>query len=269
MNLDFNPKKIFRKEVITKKVLVIWGIYGVVSFALFSLLLVPNLRSYFKRRKQLKLLKNELSKYQRKARQLSTIDDQQLNLKIDKSLTVLPLYHSAPLIISILSKVGTENNITLGDINFSPGSIASNSLNLVSASPKVKPKGKRVLAKKMGLKELKLELKVKGSLDDLRHFLATLEKIRPLVVIDKVSLDLGSHSGSQSGEVNGSLHLSFFATKPPTTLPSLEDPLYTPTVNDEEKFQNLLQEYRGFTYVVSNTSSPQQQTTSRGNPFAY
>ncbi len=268
MNFNLKDNQLFDPSNLSKKVLLLWGVYGVIGFALLFLLFLPNLRNYRRDRKRLSIIQSELKKYKKKANQLSTIDDQQLDLKVNKSIDILPLYHSAPLIISILSELGKENNLLLGDLNFSPGRIASNSLNLAPhQAKKVNKKKVAKLPQRLGVKELKLDVRVSGELRNVIHFLSTLEKIKPLVVIDKLSFNFTS-SNPSSTTVEGVVTLSFYAVNPPSFLPSLDDPLFTPKVKEEERFHTLLQEYRGFSYTIA-TSSSSGGNSGRDNPFAF
>ncbi len=271
MNFELRSNHLFDPSGWSKKVLLIWGFYSLIGFILFFFLLLPNLSSYRRSRRHLTLLRAELSRYKKKANQLSTIDDQQLELKVNKSMTILPLYHSAPLIISILSELGSESNLKLGNINFSPGHIASSSLSLSSRPVKKMGKKKKVtkLPRRLGVKELKLDVKVRGELKDVVHFLSTLEKIKPLVIIDKLSFSFASFPDFSSAEVEGNITLSFYAANLPSFLPSIDDPLFTPSVKEEERFQHLIQEYRGFSYAVANSPSSTGEKSGRDNPFVF
>ncbi len=260
-----------------KKVIGVWVVSGLVLVGLVAGVIVPSLSSYWKLRKSERLLKNKVKTYQTKLNQLSNINESKLQEKVNKGLEVLPLYHNAPLIIGMLSRLSTEHNVRLSSIVFSPGEVASDSVSL--QSKKVVEKNKRRLPKKLTVDKLSIKFQISGDFGDVREFLLSLEKVKPLIRLKKASFLLGGGDekrlASESAErlrgqrqVVVQADIEFYAAKLPQSMPGVEDAVYVVPVEVEEKYEELVRSYRGFSQVQMNQERP-QLNQERTTPFYY
>ncbi len=257
---------------LSKKVIIIWLIYSLICFSLIAVIIWPSLSHFWRLRKQEKILTAEMSRYRLKYNQLSNIDSQQLDVKIKRSLELLPVYHDAPLIIGILSNLSQEYRLDLGNVTFAPGKVASNSFKAVTpASSKQKKRKISKAPKKLAVNELKLNFSFKGKLADVRHFLEKLEQIKPLLNIKKISMNFPiSEPINVDTSIAGNVSLSFFSVNLPNILPSLASPLTNIEANDEEKYQKLIRDYQSFSYITNNPPAQTEvNSVSGNNPFNY
>ncbi len=77
-----------------------------------------------------------------------------------------------------------------------------------------------------------------------------------------------SASGVGSGGVSAQVEIEFFAARLPVQMPRIEDPVYVVPVEKEEKYQQLLKEYKGFSQVQFGQIK-KSVTNKRQTPFFY
>ena len=259
-----------------KQVVGVWLVSSLVFMGLVGGVMIPTLSSYWKLRKTEKLLKEKVRVYQTKLNQLSNINESKLQEKVNKGLEVLPLYHNAPLIIGMLSKLSAEHNVRLSSIVFSPGEVASDSVNLKNRKAASKDK-KRRLPKKLAVDQLSIRFQVTGSFEGVRSFLLALEQVKPLVRLKKVSFLLEGKERMATGsstqksgqqQVVVQTDIEFYAAKLPRSMPGVEDKVYVVPVGLEERYEEIIRTYRGFSRVVTGEVRP-RLNRERTTPFYY
>jgi len=268
------PVKINRQTRV--RLMVVWLICLGLVLVLVAVILIPSIRAYLANRGKIKALNAKLSRYQKKYNQLASIDPVSLDNKIKTGTKILPLYHNAPLLLAVLSGLSQEHQVKLSSLNFTPGEVASESVNLVVKPTKTTKNTK--LPTTLPLRSMKLKFQVTGQLAHIRQFLISLEKIKPITRISKVSLNLETKpdqiQASPSAELAGAsplvssyVEVEFFAVSLPKKMPGIEDPLYIVPQNLEDAYTKIVQDYRSFTSQPA-VSAPTRRL-KRLSPFNY
>ncbi len=267
-----------------KKLMTVWLVAGSMIVVLIVAVIIPSWRSYFKLKSEAKVLTSQLNFYKKKYNQLSNLDAVQLKSKIQDGLEVLPTYHNAPLLVGILSSLSQEYQVTLGSLIFTPGQVGSDSAEMVadikSASVKKKTKG----AQKLSLNPLTLKLQVSGPMVNIRAFLMSLNKIKPLTKVERITLyfkavpknnqpavqlyEDNNLSDKVKSQVVANVSVDFLAGNLPKTMPSVDSQVFFVPQEIEDKYQEIIKNYRSFVSPADDNRPPTIDD-QRSNPFIY
>ena len=274
--------QISKYKWLTRRVMLMWGVSGVAVAVLIGGVAWPSLKQWWQMRGQEKALQARLAKYKQKYNQLSNIDDQVLQQQINQGLSMLPLYHNAPLIIGLLSELGSEKGVNLSSIVFTPGEVASDSVSLVSAQKTTSRTTKKAakLPKQLRVDKLAIRFKVSGGLEQVRDFILSLERVRPIIRVQRINMSFDEEGNKQAStsafrvnlgrNVSAFVKIEFYAAKVPKVMPKIDDPVYVVPADMAERYQRWLKEFRNFNQVSRGVSRPSGVNGGRRKvPFFY
>lgn len=138
-------------------------------------ILKPKLNDLLKTRTNLAKQKKELAQLTQKVTVLEGYDQDELKIRVNKILKVLPKEKDAPLILVTMRSLANDYSLEINNLSIDVGELATES---------TKPK-----TKKETLPSLSIQLNVFGTLNDLYDFLEAVESTTPLMRIDHVSID--------------------------------------------------------------------------------
>ncbi|MEA3355282.1 MAG: hypothetical protein U9Q63_02225 [Patescibacteria group bacterium] len=190
-------------NIFKNKKLMVLFIAGLgLSFVIFG----PITSKLKLRLKTNKTLVAEKAKLKIKLEFLEGIDKVLINKRVLKMETVFPSKKPVVPLMGSLSRLAMDYNLSFGGITLRPGVLGEED----EKSPS-------------GLKDMKFGFKVGGNFDNLALFMKNLEKMAPLMKIDKLSLSIKSNPFFEETSLNvvADIEVLAYYQAPPKTLGSV------------------------------------------------
>jgi Tfp pilus assembly protein PilO len=207
-----------------------------------TLFLKPKLEQIIRVQAELSSKKTRLTQLTTKLAALEGLDVAELEAKISVVLQALPgekdLGGSLLVIRGLTQTVEAE----LRSVQVEPGEISTPSAQS---------------AEKYNLPFLSFKIKITGTLEQLKEFLAKSEEVAPLTRLDKIDI-----SQKEGGLVEADLDLETFFLPLPVELGGAEKPLPSITAQEEKIYQNLSKLQK-----IQPSESPPSIPSGRTNPF--
>jgi len=178
-------------------------------------------------------LKTEMTKLTEKSTALSGIDEILVSQRVEKMEEVFPSQKPVVQLISSLSQISAQRNLSFGGVTLKPG--------VLSQDPKAKG----------GLSDLEFGFQVGGSFNDISLFLNDLENTAPIMKIDQVSLAIKSDPLISREEtiVTADISVSAYFQPPPQSLGAITTPLKLLS-REDEALLNRLFNFASFEAVI-------------------
>lgn len=210
----------------------------------FLVILKPRLTDLFQLRRDLGKQKEELARLSQKVAVLEGYDQNELQIRSEQVLKVLPTEKDAPFVLATVRGLTSRHNLELESLTIEVGEISTE-----SAQTKTKEKA---------LPSLDLQLSVAGSLNDFYDFLSALESTTPIMRINQVDFS------RQGTTVEDQIQLSSYYLMVPKTIGKTDRQIIPLTSKEETIYQELSQ-YK---------SAPTGETlplvgSGKENPFAF
>lgn len=145
----------------------------IVCSALVFNVILPELSNWFSIRQEVIATQDKISILQNNIGFMNTLDRNTLNQQLDTVAAGLPPQKDFGGMLDSISSAAFASGVSLNDYNFQVGSIASGS-------------GQLTDVRYQGLAVIKIILVVNGSLDNVRRFIASLEKSVPLAEVTNI-----------------------------------------------------------------------------------
>ena len=218
----------------------------VILSALF--LVKPKVNEILGARKTIKNEREKLALLTQKAALLESLNQVELNQRVNRTLSVLPVEKDVTLVLSSLKAVALETDLTLFSIGVNPGEISSPSAQ----------KTKKTTKPKTVLPSYTFSLQAEGKTEAVKAFIQKIEKISPLLELESLSLSLEDDSVEASIEINA------FYLDLPEVIGPYDKPLPLLTKDEE----GILQKITGFNPVLTEGLLP-FVPSGKENPFAF
>lgn len=183
------------------------------SITLIIFVTLPQIQNYFKSQGSLSIQRSKLARLEVKAEQLGSINEGDLNRKVQVALSSLPADKDLTRVIGTLQQQGLATGVALSSI--------------VVASTED--------TQSQGASGFLVKVEITTTRDGLNRF---LEKVEDAPLIMRVSsLDISSQLGGQI--VNAGVVINVFYSPTPTNLGNIDDSPPTLTPEEEDLIANL------------------------------
>lgn len=204
--------------------LVIGIVMGVIFFG-------PILRDFQLKSKINQESKKTVSLLEKKLNTLEGIDRVLVNDRVLRMESVFPSKKPVVPLLSTLSQLSRKHGLGFGGVTLQPGILTE------------QDKGKKATGKLniSGLYEIKFGFEVSGNFTGILQFMKELEKVAPLMRIDKVGLKIKTNPlfDDQQTLVAAKIDVSSFYKAAPTTIGPITQPVVLLSSSDEAILANL------------------------------
>lgn len=187
------------------KTLFIPIIIGVSSLILILLVIYPQLTVFLKGQKDLQTVEQRLKKLQVKAQDLESLDEDDLNKKLEYALAALPVEKDYATIIGVFQRISAQSNMSLETLRVG---------GLGSGGDKKTP-------------GYSVQLELLGTKSSLNGVLQQIEKAPRVMKVNGIELT------ASKSNVNVTLAVDVFYLPAPTSIGSVDAVL--PKLTDEEQ----------------------------------
>jgi hypothetical protein len=195
---EFNYKLVWN----TRKELVLAILFFILSFVIFTMVLIRQIDPVKKVFAELNKTNQELNKFQTKADELAAIAFDSEFKKMNEINEVLPSHKPLLEILNNLNNVALQSETLIENFALSPGEIATDSTLLAKSR------------KQKNYDELELEFAVSGQLKNVQSFMTLIEQVTPISTITRISLN---QEADETGTVKTTANLTlktFYFTQP-------------------------------------------------------
>ena len=243
------PKKQSKKKASSLKLesFELYLIPGVIFafVVVFGLLVLrPKVKEIFETQSRLDREELRLSRLTNKVDDLESLDQAELQEKVELTTKAVPLEKNVPKILIMMKNMSADHNVEIKQISVSPGELASES---------AKPKNEAYLS-------LNFEISTSADLESLKDYLAELQQVLPVMTIKEIDFKGGLVESVLT--IGFPLDTPFLA--PPEELQSMEKPL-TRISEEEQDIYEKLTEFKQ-DYFLEKIEPVQ---TGKKNPFIY
>jgi hypothetical protein len=241
---EFNYKLIWN----TRKELVLAVLFFVLSFVIFTMVLLRQISPVKEVFAELAKTNKELEKFQTKADELASIAFDSEFKKMSEIDEVLPSHKPLLELLNNLNSVAVQSQTLIENFSLSPGEIATDSTLLTKTR------------KQKSYDELELEFAVSGTLNSVQSFMTLIEQVTPISTITSISLN---QEINEIGSVQTTANLTlktFYFTQPISV--TITEPL--PAIANNQLI--ILEEIKK---LIPNNLPVQEEVlkSNRGNLF--
>lgn len=220
-----NIKEIYNKYKIYK-IFLIPSLAAVISLAVLSLVIVPQVMEYFKQKEKIEELIVRIETLNNKVKELSSVDEEARKKNLTVSLAVLPVDRDVPQSVLVLQDLLNKSKLSLKNITYQPSS-------------------------KTGVENsFTLTVTIAGSLSSIKDFMSELQNSARVFKVESAMI---SFQGENSFP-EATIPLTIFYQPAPNTLITLDQPVQKITKSDEDLITNLLKSV-SWSEAISATSS--------------
>jgi len=201
--MELKIRRLFRLH----KMLVLYSVLIMISILFFFVGLLPAVRKSIAMVQELRVTKEEISRIQKKANLLSSLDQSELQKNAETLLWAVPSERSVPTLLSTIEGLAAKHDIFISEMMIEGiSSLASNSGRLA-----VKPEGNIITE----------TLSLQGDLVQLRNFLFESTRVRRLMRIKDLTLS----SLPKTNRIMAQLVIEMFYLPLPVSIGKPSDPL--------------------------------------------
>jgi len=192
-----------------------------------------------------KTLTAEQLKLSTKLEFLEGIDKTLIGKRVKKMEMVFPSKKPVVALMGSLSQLSVDHNLTFGGITLRPGVLGDES----EKSSKSKSKKKRTPTTE--LRDLKFGFQVSGDFNNVALFMKDLERVAPLMKIDKLGLSIKTNPFFEDGSLSvvADIEVLAYFQAPPETLGSVNKAVELLDKKDESLLNKLFS-FKTFKAVV-------------------
>lgn len=240
-------------------------VVGAVIFISMFVIAIPTIRQASQLRQDLHSEQDKLAIVTTKLARLNDMNEAELDSQLFEAELALPSKKPVFETLTSLSNQASESGIILGDYDFSPGQVATES----AAEPS--GQNENVSLDKPGvLANMPLSLSLSGSSEGITKFLGVLSQSAPLIDVVKLSLATGTSSEefqTQESELiapgaSANIEISVLYALPPQDIGRISDPLPEITP-DQLSALNVISNLNKYSQNLLPTS------TGKVNPFGF
>lgn len=212
------------------------GVAIVICLALLIYWIIPELNNWFSIRNEVIATRQRIAVLQQNINFINTLNKNTLNQQLQVATGALPSEKDFGTILDAISYASVNSGVSLSDYSFQVGNIASSSgqVNVVGYN---------------GLSSIQVTIVVNGGIDQIKHFIQSLENTLPL---SEVTMIDGSGG-------NISLTIQFYQKPFPASNFSTETPL-TPLSAGEVSLLQTLSQWKTTTGIQN--AAPQTSSSS-------
>lgn len=247
MSKDITFNKDAIKVALGEYLIPIVAIVLVVIGAVF--LIVPKTGQIQEARSKIKQQETKISQLSQKAAELSSLSEMELYESSSLLLTAVPAEKDFYETLVMSKQIVTENGVFIESFKFAPGEVSTES------------------AKKATLSPLSFEINFNSSFESLKSMVENIEKMLPLVTIDRIRF--GSVEATESGSLadfSGKINLMSYFCPLPKSLGAAEKPLPKIGSQDRELIEKL-KSYKNYEPLA--TEGEEVITVGKENPFPF
>lgn len=218
----------------------------VIILIVVSLVIVvkPKITELMEIRGNLAKQKQELAQLIQKAAILEGYDQNELQVRANKTLKVLPAEKNGPLVLATVRTLVNEQDLDLEGLSVNIGEVSTG-----AAKPK---------SSKEKVPSLEIKLSISGNLDDFYKFLEGIQTTAPIMKIKQLSFSREGNS------VSGSLLLASYYLNLPVDIGKTSSKIVPITSQEAEIYQQL----SGYQLAISGNALP-PIGSGKEDPFVY
>lgn len=223
-------------------------LFVTIGFSLLGVIIL--LTSIFPQVSKIVEIQNDIDSQSQKLKQLqiklSSLQDAQTLQLVENAQSIdhaLPSYKPLLELMSGINYVARQSNISIEDIQLTPGIISEEEQN----SDQVIKKTTQDLG---GYKSLSVDLKISGNMSEINSFLSQLERISPLINVNKIALSEEKKLVDDflNSDFEAELEImTYYFTK------TVKSAVNTPLPSVGQKEQELIDEIRSYFVADPNT----------------
>ena len=204
-----------------KQIMIMSGIALVLGIIVFG----PTLSNLQRTLRVNKQQKTELNNLEKKLQVLEGIDKNLITDRVKKMEAVFPSDKPIVQLLSGLAQLAAKHNLSFGGLSLSPGSLTDENKEKTDSD----------------LADLTFGFEVRGEFNNVLKFLRELEKVAPLMKIDKVGLTIKTNPllGDDNAIIAAEIDVSAFYQPPPKSLGSISQPVQLLSKTEEAILSRL------------------------------